>query len=255
MKTSILSNLAAACALFATTVSAQSIDMQPGSTGPSEQQVKEWALEAIMEDPSIILRAVQAYENEQALIAEQNQAAALMELAPELRKAYDAYTIGNPDGDVTIVEFFDYNCPHCRNSAAQLEALFAQDGDVRVVLREFPVLSEKSVEVAKISLAAGLQGKYEEFHTTAMKSSQLLDRSSAIGIAANLGLNIDRLVADAESPEVQAHIDRTAEYADQLRLTGTPAFVIGDRLIPGAASMEQMANLVDEAREEGLDVE
>lgn len=216
----------------------------------SEEEIKELALQAILENPQIVMEAVailQAREQEDAAAAARaslDDGRALLERDP------NAPVLGNPEGDVTVVEFFDYNCPYCRRAGEQVTAMLERDENVRVVMREWPILGEGSVFAARAALAARAQGKYGEFHDALMGAPGRIDDNTAMQIAAGVGLNLDQLRADMDSPEVQAHIDATMTLAQSLGFSGTPSFVIGSELAPGLIDAEQMLEMIESARED-----
>lgn len=213
----------------------------------SEDDVKRLALEAILENPEIIMQAVEILRARDA----EEQARAAAEALDGQRKALEADpnapVLGNPDGDVTIVEFFDYNCPYCKRAAEQVNAVLAADGNVRLVMREWPILSEDSIVAARVALASREQGRYEDVHDTLMG----MPRATEAGImraVEDLGLDMERLRADMALPSVNAHIALSRQLADALGFTGTPSFVIGSNLVPGFVQADQLAALVEEAR-------
>ncbi|NQW10214.1 MAG: DsbA family protein [Alphaproteobacteria bacterium] len=160
-------------------------------------------------------------------------------------------TIGNPDGDVTIVEFFDYQCGYCKSVMEPLMELVAKDGNIRLVLKEFPILGPASQVAARASLAAAKQGKYDVFHLDLMRLRGRLTEGAIYQVAREAGLDLDILKADMASPAIQAQIQKTYQLAQALQIQGTPAFTIGERLIPGAISQEQMVELVAKVRQGG----
>lgn len=206
----------------------------------TEDRIKQLALEAILENPQIIFEAVAILEERQR--AEQAQAAA--GVVSSLANDPNAPTMGNPDGDVVVVEFFDYNCPYCRRAGAVVEDLIEADKNVKIVYREWPILGEGSVVAARASLAAGMQGKYDEFHWALMKSEGRATQASIMRLARDLGMDIDQLQIDMNGPSVDAHIAESARLAKALGFTGTPAFVVGDELAPGLVSLEELQELV-----------
>jgi len=141
---------------------------------------------------------------------------------------------GNPNGDVSVVEFFDYNCPYCRRSLPAVLKLINQDGKVRLVLKELPILSNDSVAAAKFALAANKQGKYFEMYQKLFSEPGKADKEKALRVAKELGLDVDQLQKDAEDPEIQKSLDQAKDLAQKLNLQGTPLFLIGDRVIAGA---------------------
>ena len=229
--------LAAAC--LATPLAAQEMD---------EAEVKRLALEAILENPEIVMEAVDILRQREAEAQAEVAQTALAERRDAIERDPNAPVLGNPEGDVTLVEFFDYNCPYCRRAAEDVHALIEDDPDLRVVLREWPILGEDSVTAARASLAAEMQGGYEAFHLALMGGSGRVDDVAIEKAAEAAQLDLDRLRADMEAPEVDAHIEASMELAEALGITGTPAFVIGDQVVPGAVPGEDLAALVEEAR-------
>ena len=214
----------------------------------TEDQIKALALEAILENPEIIMQAVellQAREQEQANAA---AAAALEANRPLLEQDPNAPILGNPDGDVTIVEFFDYNCPYCRRVGAEVKTALELDGNIRVVYREWPILGPASVLAAQAALASRNQGLYEAFHEAMMGKQGRLSEDSIMATASEVGLDVEQLKADMEAPEVAAHIATSNQLAQTFGFTGTPAFVIGDTLVPGLVESTQILEIVDETR-------
>lgn len=162
----------------------------------------------------------------------------------------DTPILGNPNGDVAVVEFFDYRCPYCRRSAADLDTLAAEDSGVRLVMKEWPILGAKSVEAARGALAAHLQGQYAAVHWRLMQGEVQAGRDGLSELARDLGLDMARYEADRDSDRVTAMLARNDELASALGLTGTPGFVVGQAVIPGAVSLDTLRDLVAKARSE-----
>ena len=139
-------------------------------------------------------------------------------------------------------------CPYCRQVEPFVQALIKNDRSLRVVVKEFPILGPASVYAARLALAAYKQGKYEQFHGALMSKKSNVDEAMIFKLAEEAGLNLDRVKTDMNSPEVDAEIERTIEIAKALRLSGTPAFIVGTELIPGATDLETLQALLDEAR-------
>ncbi len=211
----------------------------------TDQEVKDLALEAILENPQIILEAVAILEQRER--AEQNANAE--QILSSLEADNTAPVLGNPDGDVTIVEFFDYNCGFCRRSGPVLQAILEKDPGVRVIMREWPILGEASVFAARAALAARNQGKYEEFHWGLMTGAGRASEATVRQLAADLGLDVDRLMADMTSVTVEAHIDESNSLARSLGFTGTPAFIVGGQISPGFMTEDQMLAAIEAVRE------
>jgi protein-disulfide isomerase len=155
---------------------------------------------------------------------------------------------GNPDGDVTVVEFFDYRCGYCRQVASAVTQLQKDDPGVRVVYKDFPILGEVSVFGAQAALAAREQGKHQAFHEAMLASEQELTREEVLAIAERVGLDVKKLEADLRAPQWQAAIDRNRMLAKLLGLSGTPGFVIGSVVYPGALELSSLKTLVARAR-------
>ncbi len=155
---------------------------------------------------------------------------------------------GNANGDVTLVEFFDYNCPYCRRVLTTLAELQETNPRLRVVYKEFPILSDNSRFAARAALASRNQDKYFEFHDALMRTSGIVNPEKVIEVAREVGISIRRLRRDMNDPEIQATIDRNLALAASLRITGTPGFVVGDRIFRGVADGETLQALIDRGR-------
>ncbi len=214
----------------------------------SEDRIKELVLEAIRENPEIVLEAVQIIERREQERQAAEAASVLSENRDLLENDPNAPVLGNPEGDVTVVEFFDYNCPYCRRVKPEVRALIEDDPDIRLVYREWPILGDGSVFAAKAALAARKQDKYEEFHWAMMGLEGRAEEASVLRVAEEIGLDIAQLRKDMEAPEVEEHIATSMQLTQALGFNGTPSFVIGDALVPGFVEKAQLADLVEEAR-------
>ena len=227
--------LALAFAGFAQSAPAQSM---------TEDQVKQLALEAILENPEIIMQAVAILQQRE----KERAASGANTVRLELESDPNAPNLGNPEGDVTVVEFFDYNCPYCRSAGQTVQALLAADENIRVIYREWPILGDDSVIAARAALAAREQGKYEAFHWALMNGEGRVTEALIFKVARDLGMDVAQLKADMVSPAVEAHIALSNALAQQLGFTGTPAFIVGDKTAPGMLSLDEITTLVAEAR-------
>lgn len=230
-----LALLLTSAALIAAPV-AQAADM-------TEEEVKQLALEAIMENPQIIMDAVALLREREEAAKNQAASVALQENKETLLNDPNAIVMGNPNGDVTLIEFFDYNCGYCKRAADGVQAMIAADPNLRVVMREWPILSEGSVIAARASLAARKQGKYEPFHWALMALPRA-DEAAVMKAAASVGLDVEQLKTDMAGSEVDTHIDQSRALADALGFSGTPSFVAGDQLIPGFVPQDQLEEVV-----------
>lgn len=236
--------LAVGVALWASAAAAQEFD------DAEQARIKELALQAILEQPEILQEAIAILRARD----ERAKASAVSETIAarraELERDPNASVLGAPDGDATVVEFFDYNCPYCKQAAEDLKPLIEKDGGVRLVMCEWPILSEGSRFAARAALAARNQDKYEELHW-ALMSLPRVDERTTMWAAERLGLDLDRLRADMEAPEVSEHIALSMALARELGITGTPSFVIGDALAPGLIPRARLEALIEAARNGG----
>ncbi len=218
------------------------------ATDLTADDIKQLALEAIRENPEIVMEAVAILQARDEQAAAESAAQVLSEQRFMLEDDPNAPVLGNPDGDVTVVEFFDYNCPYCKRAAPELEALIADDPNIRVVFREWPILGDGSVFAARAALAARKQAQYEAFHWELMNLRGRAEEASVLAAAERVGLDIDALRTDMDAPDVEEHITQSMRLADLLGFSGTPSFVIGDALVPGFVPIEELERFVSEAR-------
>lgn len=196
----------------------------------------------IRANPELILTVVRDYS--------MNKERESFTQAMNMVKADDGQTVfGNPDGDVTIYEFSDYNCGYCKRVFADLQALVEEDGNIRVVVKEFPILSQSSVDAALVSLAAAELGQYGEVHRALMEWQGPLNSDVISQVITDLGLDAEAIKAKIESGDYNTIIANNRGLAETMQITGTPAFIIGDEFAPGAISIENMREMVKKARE------
>ncbi|WP_291730433.1 DsbA family protein [Leisingera sp. F5] len=215
----------------------------------TEAEIKQLVYEAILERPEIIMQAVEKLQREQEAASAGAAQTVLENNRDTLERDPNAPVLGNPEGDVTVVEFFDYNCPYCRRAMATVQGLLKDDANVRLVYREWPILGDGSVFAARAALASRKQGKYEEFHWALMGMQGRATEASVIRIARETGLDVERLRRDMDAPEVEEHIATSMALSRKLGFNGTPSFVIGDNLVPGFVEQPQLYELVNQARE------
>jgi protein-disulfide isomerase len=155
---------------------------------------------------------------------------------------------GNPGGDVTLVEFFDYNCPYCRMMAPVMTEVEAADPQLRIVYKEFPILGPNSVFAAKAALAADKQGKYVAFHRALYQVRSPVDEAKVLEVAGTVGLDVGRMKTDMQDAAIEAQLEQTGKLAQALRITGTPGFVVGDQVTTGATDLSALQTLIRGAR-------
>jgi protein-disulfide isomerase len=157
---------------------------------------------------------------------------------------------GNPGGDITIVEWFDYQCPYCRRLEPELRQVVADDGKVRLVLKDWPILSPVSVIAARKALAGAYQGKYDKAHDAMMGVNSRLTEARIDELLASAGLDMDRLKGDlsARTKEIDAILARNKEQAEAFGFRGTPSFIVGHFRVPGVLSMTDFEQAIADAR-------
>lgn len=211
-----------------------------------EQRVRDY----ILNNPQIIMEAARRLEQLQR-VAEEGEAAAVVKArAEEIFRDGDSPVGGNPNGNVSIVEFFDYNCPYCRKVTPVLLEAEQADSQLRIVFKEFPILGPSSTYSAKAALAVHRQGKYFAFHKEMMLERGTADEAKVLRIAAKIGVDVGRMKADMNDPAIAAMVEKNIALAQALRINGTPSFVIGNRLLRGATDLKTLQSLIQQARSE-----
>lgn len=205
----------------------------------------------ILDNPEIIVEAVEILRQRERRKTQARRRGAIEAHKAALADAGRLPVLGNPDGDVTVVEFFDYRCPYCRRVAPDLFTAVESDGNVRLVLKEYPILGEESVFAARAAVAATAQDAYAEFHRKLIGEVKQVNRDSVMKLAERMGLDVAKLRRDMSADWVQEEIRRTRRLAQALEIGGTPAFVVGSEMAPGAVSLERLRGLIARARQEG----
>jgi protein-disulfide isomerase len=220
-----------------------------GLTDTQKTEVAKLVRETIIANPEILQEAFAALERREQEAQARKKEEALAANAEVLFRSKLSPIGGNPDGDVTVVEFFDYNCPYCRKAYQGLVKLMEADKKVKVVFKEFPIFGGASMTAAKAALAAKQQGKYFEMHRVLLEQDNRITEAMVFAKAKEIGLDVDRLKQDMETEYVTKSIEETRKLADSLGIRGTPAFFVGDKLIPGAPE-----NLVDLLKAKAADI-
>lgn len=209
-----------------------------------ERRVRQY----LLDNPEVIIGALRQYEARKKA-AELSEAQTLLQSrAADIYRDPDSPVGGNPKGDVTLVEFFDYNCSYCRRVAPVMLDAEKDDPNLRIVYKEFPILGPNSQFAAKAALAAARQGKYLAFHKALMLAKGVADKGNVMKIAAKVGLDTKRLKADMEDPKIATAIKRNLELAQALRINGTPGFVVGDQFIRGATDLQTLKSVIQSVR-------
>jgi protein-disulfide isomerase len=204
--------------------------------------------EYLLANPEVLVEAMQELERKQDSQRDSAAQKAISENQKELLGDPGNPTAGNPGGDVTIVEFSDYQCPYCKRAHAAVKSVVAADGKVKIVFKDLPILGEPSRIAALAALASQAQGKHLAFHNALMEYSGKIDRDKIMEIAASVGLDVARLQKDMEDPKFKEVIDRNMALASALGVRGTPAFVVGQQFVPGAVDADALKQLIADAR-------
>lgn len=222
-----------------------------GFSAPQRTEIGDIVREYLMENPEVIRDAIIALQEKEELTAKADQVKAIDDRADLIFSSPRQVVLGNPDGDVTLVEFFDYNCGYCKRAHADMVRLIDEDPNLRIVLKEFPVLGPPSVEAAQIASAVAIIApeKYADFHEVMLSEPGPADGARAIAVATDLGLEEDALRKTADSDEVRQYIMESRMLASELQLTGTPSYVTRQDVIVGAVGFDELKNRIAAARE------
>ena len=217
------------------------------------------AIEGIIKDylvknPEVLQEAIGELEKRQAEAQKKAQSAALAQIREEVVSGKHGVVVGNAQGDVTLVEFFDYNCGYCKRALTDLRALMKADPKLRIVLRDLPVLGPDSIEAAKVAIAAKSQlsgDKVFEYHARLLEGRGRVGGEQAVALAKSMGLDMARLQRDLGGTDVQTTIAGNSTIAERLGMTGTPAYVVGQEVISGAVGAEPLRQAIEAARKCG----
>ena len=211
--------------------------------GAIERIVRDY----LLENPEVIEEAIGLLRAKQQAEERARAKVAILENGEALRAHPMSPVSGNTDGDVTVVEFFDYQCGYCKRALKTMEDLLETDRNVRVVWKEFPILGPVSVFAARASMAAERQGRYLPFHLALMREPKLTEEK-VLELAGRTGLDMKRLRRDMQDPAIEDYLDETRALAQALGIGGTPAFLIGETLVPGIIDSARMKELVAAVR-------
>ena len=220
----------------------------PAPSGPGDGGFDRRVRAYLMTHPEVIIEAVESLRQRGTADQAARQRAALRANRAALLSSGPLPVAGNPSGDVTVVEFFDYRCPYCRQAVPEVKALLAADRNIRVVYKEFPVLGPESLYASRVAVAAALQGKYAAVHDALMSAREKLTETTIRAVVTAAGADWARIEADMERPEVAKVIRDNLSLARHLAINGTPTFIIGDEVIPGYAPAATMIELVHRVR-------
>ena len=244
--------LTAACvALLALAVpqgSRAADEFSASQRGEVERIVREY----LIAHPEVIQDAMAELEKKQSAAEAEKHKTAIKQYSQTIFNSPRHVVVGNPDGNVTFVEFFDYNCGYCKRAMDDMLVLMKDDPKLKVVLKEFPVLGPGSLEAAQVAVAVRMQDKtgkkYLEFHQKMLTGRGQADKARAMAVAKDIGLDMARLEKDLAGPEIKATLQESFKLAEALGLNGTPSYVIGDNVVVGAVGLEALKEKVNTSR-------
>jgi protein-disulfide isomerase len=220
----------------------------PAQRGEIEAILKEY----LLKNPEILQEVMSELEKRQALAEAEKHRAGVKEHAATIFNSPRQVTLGNAQGDVTVVEFFDYNCGYCKRAMSDMLELMKGDNKLKFVLKEFPVLGEGSTQAAQVAVAVRMQDKtgkkYLEFHQKLLASRGQIDKARAVAVAKEIGLDMARLEKDMASDEVKSTLAESFQLAEALGLNGTPSYVVGNDVVVGAVGLGTLKAKVNNAR-------
>jgi protein-disulfide isomerase len=243
--------IAAVCAALLAIAVPQAVRADEFSA-PQKDEIGRIVRDYLIAHPEVLQEAMTELEKRQTAAESEKHKSAVKEHAQALFSSPRQVVLGNPQGNVTFVEFFDYNCGYCKRAMTDMLTLLKDDPNLKVVLKEFPVLGPGSVEAAQIAVAVRMQDKtgkkYLEFHQKLLGGRGPADRAHALAVAKDVGMDMTRLEKDLTSPEVKSTLEETFKLAEALGLNGTPSYVIGADVVVGAVGLPALQEKINTSR-------
>ncbi|PYE88231.1 DsbA family protein [Phyllobacterium leguminum] len=231
----------------------QAAAAEPGaaSAAPDRAAIEAIVRDYLIKNPEVMLEVQSALEAKQTAAARDGQREIIAANADKLFKSPGDAVFGNPDGNVTVVEFFDYNCGYCKQALPDMDALLKSDPNIRFVMKEFPILGPDSVKAHIVAQAfkALMPEKYLEFHRALMSLQGRATEQTAIDTAVKLGANEAQLREKMKAPDLAEAFQVNYQLANALNITGTPSYIIGDQVVPGAIGIDGLAQKIAEKRD------
>ncbi len=237
---------AAALLMLAQPVAAQEF------SAPQKSEIERIIKEYLVSHPEVLQEAIAELDKRQAAADVEKAKAAVTSNAETLFNSNRHVVLGNPKGDVTMVEFFDYNCGFCKRAMADMLEMLKDDPKLRIILKEFPVLGPGSVEAAKVAVAVRMQDKsgkkYLDFHQKLLGGRGQADKARALAVAKEVGMDMKRIDTDMASDEVKVSLEESLKLAETLGLNGTPSYIIGTDVVIGAVGLDALRSKISTAR-------
>ena len=244
-----------AVALIVLAAAVPTVDRALAQLFSSEQrgEIEKIIREYLLSNPQLLQEVIQEMERRQAQADAEKHKEAIKEHAEAIFNSRRQVVLGNPQGDVTMVEFFDYNCGFCRKALADKLALIQSDPKLRLVLKEFPVLGEGSTQAAQVAVAVRMQDKtggkkYLEFHQKMFASRGQVDKARAMAVVREIGFDVARVEKDFNSDEVRRSIEEALKLAEALGINGTPTYVLSGQVVVGAVGVEKLRDAINTVR-------
>jgi protein-disulfide isomerase len=241
-----LSAILVALGLVVASTGVQAADqaLTPAQRSAVDQAIHDY----ILAHPEIVVEAIKAAQQKNEEQSAERVRQMISEKRKDLLENPDDLVLGNAKGDATLVEFFDYRCPYCKQIEPTIDALLKEDPKLRVVYKEFPILGEASIYATRVALAAKKQGKYPEFHHAMMMAKGDINSEFILKVASSVGLDLAKLKTDIASPDIDRIIRANYDLAEALDIHGTPGLIIGDTSLPGAVDLDTLRKQVALAR-------
>jgi protein-disulfide isomerase len=221
-------------------------------TGEQRAEIERIIKEYLLRHPELMQDVMSELEKRQAVAEAEKHRATVKEHSTAIFSSPRQVTLGNPQGDVTVVEFFDYNCSYCKRAMVDMLELLKGDSKLKFVLKEFPVLGEGSIQAAQVAAAVRMQDKtgkkYLEFHQKMLSGRGQADKARALAVAKEIGLDMARIEKDIAGDEVKATLEESFKLAEALGLNGTPSYVVGNDVVIGAVGVNLLKEKVNAAR-------
>lgn len=242
---------ALAAALTLTAVPALAQTSAPSVTAEERAKFEQVIRDFIAANPGFVQEQLDKHFEQQRVVQAEARQKQLTEHKATIYESKVAPVAGNPQGDVVLVEWFDYRCGYCKLIKPTIEKVVEGDGKVKVIHKHLPVLGTASVAASRAALAAQKQGKYAELHNALMNHQGRMDQDTVMALAKAAGIDTERLEKDMESPEITAELDANRKVAQELRIRGTPSFIVGTTIQVGTVDEDRLKRWIGEARKGG----
>jgi protein-disulfide isomerase len=222
-------------------------------TGDQRGEIERIVREYLLSHPELLQEVMSELEKRQAVAEAEKHRTAVKQYSDVIFSSPRQVTLGNTQGDVTVVEFFDYNCGYCKRAMSDMLDLMKNDAKLKFVLKEFPVLGEGSMQAAQVAAAVRMQDKsggkkYLEFHQKLLTGRGPADKARALAVAKEIGLDVARIEKDMAGDEVKAQLEESFKLAEALGLNGTPSYVVGNDVVVGAVGLNTLKEKINAAR-------